>query len=237
MEKKDSIKSALTQIPELVQLTKSLLQNTDRKFAILADQAQKPQAEVSEKSKEKLLEDVRNAIVATRCATPDMSDVAKAISELVVKNIRETIHESSCQAVKEAVKDTPVKVEHFHSHTSIYSMTQMAEKKLKRMVYTSLAACATLFVGLAVGLYCHLNSVEHLAREYADVYFSEYTTKEEAEMLSKNTFTIAFLPKELAKNARLTRTKLSRNKAILKEREKEAKAHDGKFSTKVPLER
>jgi len=228
----NEISKALGQVPELVQATNNLIKDNARKDELIARLLQKrPQAEIPQTEIDK----VTQAVEQTPCALPDTQEIAKAIAVPVMDEIRRSLANEIEQTVSNTVSSIPVK--HIHTHTTLVEMTQMANKELRRTVYVALGCC--IFVLIFVGILAlrHINSTVYLGAEYRDVVKSEFTTEAERQMLTSGTYYFSLLPKESWDNKKYIKQKIRRNQEILRQRQAEAKANDGHYSTSVPLER
>lgn len=238
MADNNEVIKALGQVPELVEKTERVLEDSDKKFRILAEATQKRmQAEIPSSEIEKVSEAVAAAVSRTRCATPDTDEVSRLVAGNITKFLTESMKSVTIEAVKEAVEGTPVKVEHHHTHTTLKYMCQMAEETLRNWILgLAIYSIILSFAGILIGV-SYLNSDKYLGAKYTEIYFSKYTTDAERKMLDANTYTVGFMPREFDKTPKLVKQKIKRNQQILSQREAEAKANKGKFSTKVPLER
>lgn len=238
MADNNEVIKALGQVPELVEKTERVLEDSDKKFRILAEATQKRmQAEIPSFEIEKVSNAAANAVSRTRCATPDTDEVSRLVAGNITKFLTESVKSVTIEAVKEAVEGTPVKVEHHHTHTTLRYMCQMAEKTLSNWILALLIYSLFLtFTGILIG-YTYFNGENYISEQYAKIYFSKYTTDAERNMLDANTYTVGFMPREFGKTPKLVKQKIKRNQQILSQREAEAKANKGKFSTTVPLER
>ncbi len=237
MENNEIIKS-LGQVKELTERAKNVLEDSDKKFRILAEAMQmRMQAKIPSSEIDKVSAAVADAISRTKCATPDISEVSQSLADDVFKKISVIVGGTVKDAVMTAVADTPVKVEHNHTHTTLGYMCQMAEKTLRNWIIGLVIYCTVLSIAGTVIAIDYLNGDKYLGKEYAEIYFSKYTTDAEKKTLNTNTYIVAFMPREFNRTPKLVKQKIKRNQMILSQREAEAKANRGKYSTKVPLER
>ena len=238
MTENNEVIKALGQVPELVEKTKRVLEDSDKKFRILAEATQKRmQAEIPSSEIEKISNIVAATVSRTKCARPDTDEVSRLVAGNIMTTLTESVMAMTIDAVKAAVADTPIKVEHNHTHTTLTYMCQMAEKTLRNWILgLAIYSIVLSFVGILIGV-SYLNSDKYLGAKYAEIYFSKYTTDAERKMLDANTYMVGFLPREFDKTPKLVKQKIKRNQQILSQREMEAKAKKGKYSTIVPLER
>lgn len=234
MNENNEIYKSLGQVPELVKLAQNLIQNIEKLSKLVAELCKRQaKAYVPKEEHDKLAQTISN----TPCAAPDMTEVAGKLSNAVMRTLVRDIHDEAVNAVKEAVKDTPVKVEKNVHYTSSWEMSHIADKALARRFWIMLSVTVLTSLLIAIGAYEYFNSKMYLAKQYMEVYNSKYTTDEERKMLREDTFTVGAMPLEYHKSPGLVKAKIKRNKQILQQRNEEAKANKGKFSTRVPLER
>lgn len=228
----NEIISALGQVPELVKATKTLLEAQEKTNAVLAEgQKERVLAEIPESAIDKVADAAADRVSRTKCATPDTIE----ISRNVAKEIANIVYSSVVDAAKTAIENTPMKQE--VQHTFGIEMIQYANKEARRLAYSALALAIIFGVGSVITIATITNGKEHLGKEYAEVYFSKYTTESERQALGESCYTISFLPKELSSNKALLKQRIKQNKMILKQREQESRANKGKFSTETPLVR
>ena len=234
MNDNNEIYKSLGQIPELVKLVQNLIQSIETLTKMVADVCKRQvKAYVPREEHDKLAQTISH----TRCAAPNMAEVSGSLSNAVMQTISRSIYDETVNAVKEAVRETPVKVDHTHFHTTTWEYAQRAEKKVRRaMIVLSIWSILAALL-IAIGAYEYFNSQVHFGKQYEEIYKSTYTTDEEREMLGEDIYYYGFVPKEYRKSPGLVKAKIKRNKQILRQRKDEAKANKGKFSTKVPLER
>lgn len=238
MAENNELISALANVPELVKTTKIVLEDTEKKYKILAEAVQKRmQAEIPSSEIEKISGAASTAVSRTKCASPDVAEAGQLIAAEAAKAITDIIKPVAIEAVKAAVADTPVIVKHQHTHTTLGQMCQMAEKTIHNWIVGLAIYSIILTLAGGVATYFILNGEKHVGTEYADIYFSKYTTAAERKMLNNNMYIVSFLPQEFSNTPGLVKQKIKRNKQILAQRKAEAAANKGKYSTKVALER
>lgn len=229
---------ALGQIPELVEATKLVLADNDKRFAFLAEAVQKRiKAEIPASEINKVSTAVSASVSNTRCIMPDVSAVSQEIAERSLAEMMSIIRRITIKTVQDAVKDTPITVKHIHTHTTLKEMTQLAQEKTQRWLFALLITCSILTASSVFFAHLYFNSEMYLGQQYAEICFSKYTTLDESKLLREGCYGISFLPQEYDKNLHLLKQRINRNRQILKAREVEAKANKGKFSKKNALER
>lgn len=238
MTENNEIIKALGQVPELVEKTERVLEDSDKKFRILAEATQKRiQAEIPSSEIEKVSNAAAAAVSRTRCTTPDTNEVSRLVAGNIARFLTESVKSVTTEAVKAAVEGTPVKVEHVHTHTTLKEMSEMVEKKLFNCIIGfAIYSFILTFAGILFA-YSYFNSKYYLGEQYTEIYCSKYTTDTERKMFKADTDTIVIIPREFDNAPKLVKQKIKRNKQILKQRKAEANANKGKFSTKILLER
>lgn len=230
----NKILEALAQVPNLVETTKKVVecnaafmkQNSDlltkRMDAVI------PASEVSK---------LTDAVSHTPCAQPDLSGVAPAIAKDVASLLASNLRQTTSDCIHKAFEDTPVKVEHIHTHTTLGHLTRMAEGTIRSWLIGLACVCGILICFIAGCCYEYYNSSAYIGRKYCDVCFSRYTTDEEREALKADCYSVSFVPREFKKNRKLVKEKIRRNEAILTQRQIEAEKNKGVWTTRTPLER
>lgn len=233
MPENNELYKSLGQVPELVKTAQNQSANIENLSKMVAELTKRQaKAYVPREEHDKLAQTISN----TPCAAPDMSDVAENLSNAMMRTLVRGIHDEAVNAVKDAVKDTPVKVEHTHLHTSMWDYAQRAEKKV-RGAMAALAIWSVLATLIIVfGIWKYVNSEVFVGKQYEEIYRSPYATDEERKMLGDDLYYYGIVPEEFHKTPALVKAKIKRNKEILSQRKAE-KASKGKFSVKVPLER
>ncbi len=238
MELNNKILESLSKIPKLVEVVERLLEDNEKKFNILTKVAQnKVQAEVSPEEIDKVSEAVKKSVSSTSCALPDTSKVSTEISEKVAAEIRDVIYADVKAAASTAIKDTPQVTKKEVSLLAPWEAAKFAENKTRQFNRFLVIACAILFLALGVCVYGYFGGKVFLGKQYADIYFSKYTTDAEKEMLLKDVYDVSFVPKEYFKAPARVRQKIRSNKQILRKRKAEASTNKDQYSTSVPLER
>ena len=89
-----------------------------------------------------------------------------------------------------------------------------------------------LLAGLAIGTAYILESEVYLGQRCWEVYTSKYLTADEKKEMHDELYGLSAYPRKYVDRPRALRERLKENKSILKERQKQAKNNDGKFSVK-----
>lgn len=238
METNNEVIKALGQIPELIETNKTVIIESEKKYNLLATTLQKPrQLAIPEAEVNKIMSATVSAVRNTKCAAPDVSEMSRYAAKDIVEKIHTDIRSEITSAVKAAIADVPVKVEHHHTHTTLRYMCEMAEETLRNWIL-ALAIYAGILTLVGIVSACsYFNGDKYLGAQYVDIYLSKYTTDAERKMLDDNVYTVGFMPIEFNKTPKLVKQKIKRNRQILEQRKAEANANKGKFSTKVPLVR
>ena len=100
-----------------------------------------------------------------------------------------------------------------------------------RVVY---ALMALLCVGMMLW---YRNSEHYWGGQYLNIVQSKHTTDEEKKALWEDAYVVDALPKEYDLHPLSVKANVKQNKKVLREREKEAKSNNCKWSAKVPIER
>jgi hypothetical protein len=238
MENQNQIIEALGKVPGLVEAAEKTLEACEEFKKMLADLLKRQiHANIPTEELNKVGSAAATAVAHTRCAMPDTTGLAQQIADKAISNMRPVIKAETELGVKDGMKDTPVVVKHEHSYYPTYEMTKVANEKLAQRFWIMLTI--TLVMALLSGLnaYRYFNSESHTGKAYMEIYRSKYATEAEQKMLGSEVYNTGFVPQEYYKSPEVVKAKIKRNKEILKQREAEAKANKGKFSTKVPLER
>lgn len=238
MADNNEIIKALGQVPELVETTKKVLEDNDKKFKILADATQKRmQAEIPYSEIKKISDAAGASVAHTKCASPDTDEVSRLVAGNISRFLAKSLKEIAIEAVKEAVADTPVTVEHHHTHTTLGYMCKMAEATLRNWIIGLACGCWLLVCAILYLCFANSSNPARVGQQYYDVYCSKYTTNSEREALKEGCYSVSILPKEFDKNPRIVKSKLRRNKQIIKQRKAEARVKKGVYSTTPALER
>lgn len=235
MDEKNQIIEALGKVPELVVAAEKTLEACEEFKKMLAERAL--HADIPEEEVKKVTYATAQTVSRTRCAPPDTTDLAQQIADKTSSIMRSIIKTETELGVKDVMKDTPLTVKHEHSYYPSYEMAKIADKKLKQRYWIMFAVTSALILFCGLNAVRYYNSKDHIGKAYMEIYSSKYTTDEERKMLGNEVYDTGFVPKEYRNSPSLVQAKIKRNKEILRQREMEAKANKGKYSTKVPLER
>lgn len=238
MEINNKILEALSKIPKLVELAERLMAESKIKSDILAKAVQnKVQAEIPPEEIDAFTKAVTESVRRTPCASPNLSQVSAEIANKVAAEIRDMVYADVKAATSAAIKDTPHVTRKEVTLLPPWESTQFAEDSTRRLNHVLLALCIVFMVAFGLCAWGHFGSDAYVGKQYMKICTSEYATRAEKEMLWKDTSTVSVVPDEYDKLPKLVRQKIRRNKEILRQREKEAKANKGEYSTPVPLER
>ncbi len=230
----NKILEALSQVPELVEATKTANKINQEQSKLLAEIAQRNvHAEIPGSEIEKITAEVEEKVKSTACSLPETNELAQQIADRVLNRVDDTIATS----VEETVRSTPIKLEHLHIHTTTHALSQYADEASKKWLLILTIVCWLLSTIIIFGIYWYTNSEYYWAKEYTELYLSKYTTDAERNLLKENTYPVGILPKKFSQDAEFVKAKIKQNKAVLKERRRQAKANGGKYRTNTPLER
>lgn len=236
MDINNKILEALSKIPNLVVLVERLLAEFKIKFDILAKAAQnKAQAEIPPEAIDAVTTAVTESVRRTPCASPNLSQVSAEIAKKVYEEIRDTVYDNVRAAASLAIQNTPMTQN--VAFAPSWEVAKYAEEKTRRKNHVLTILCVVLGIALGLCTWYIFGNEAHLGQQYVKIHDSKYTTDAEREMLRKNTVPVSFLPGEYENTPRLVRQKIRRNKEILRQRQAEAKANDGDYTTSIPLER
>ncbi len=234
----NDVSKSLSKIPELTEQFKTLMEENDKKAALIAQLLNKQvNAVIPNDEIQRLSKSVSDAISHTRCATPSIPEITEAIAYAIANKAADVIDKTAKESVKEVLKSVPLKVEHVHTHTTLWDLRKSADEKLKNI--NTVLLCFSIWASLAIGigLACFFNSDFYLGQQYVELVGSGYLTEAEKKTLWNDVYVVSALPKEYSKVPDQVKYKLNMNKKILKMRMREAKANKGKYSTKIPIER
>lgn len=204
------------QLALLVEKNNALIQKMEERDAVYAQILQKKQkAEIPDDELKKIRDTVENA----KCGLPDTSDVENKITDGVTSSVRSTL----INEVREAVRREYIPSE------------RVEDLKDKLIIYRVVCAMLVIII-LGVAL-IYRNSEQYWGSQYVKVAESKYLTSEEKKILWNDIYAIEALPKEFESNPAYVKAKIKQNVSVLKERKKEAKANNGKWSPRVPIER
>lgn len=234
MDEKNKVLEALGKLPELVDSVNAIIDESEKKDAFLAKMAEtKVEAQMSEAGMHEIVDAVTEAIKATPCGVPDVSQTSQLFADAICENVKELVGE----AVKEKVSNTAIKLEKHHYHTMTWDLSSYADKKTRQRFRILLILCLGLIGLVTCGIYLYLNCDIYWGEQYKEIYESEYTTDAERVALENDLFLTGYLPKEYKKNPKLVKEKIRRNQEIIRHRKMEdANKNGGKATVKTPLE-
>lgn len=235
MDNKNTIAEALSQVPELTETAKMAIEQNERILAAFSKLMEKRvRAEIpAEEVADKVITPLSDVIRRTPCAAPDVT----ATSELIAKGVLKQVRNEVSASVREAVQDTPIKLDHHHTHTTALGLMEYANEKLKSWLWILITLCSTLLIGLMSCVMWYYNSDAYWGQQYAEIATSTYATEAEKDMLWADIYAESVLPKEYPKNTSYVKAKIKQNKKVLKQRRLKGKDKNGNYSTTVPLER
>ena len=234
MEENNELYKSLGQVPELVKLAQNQSKQIDRLSQMVAQVIQRQMtATIPAEEHQKMARTIAN----TPCAAPNMTEVAESLSKSIMRMVGSGIHDGAVNAVKDAVKDTPVTVTNEHVYKPSWEMTKIADETLTRRFWIMFCITAAVVLGVTFGTFKYFNSDFYFSQQYEEIRRSKFLTDDERKMLNADTYYVGIIPKEFYNAPDLVKAKIKRNKQILRQRQAEAKHNNGKFSTKVPLER
>lgn len=238
MDINNKILEALSKVPKLVEVVERVLDEIAKKFTILVDVAQKrAQAEIPPEAIDAVTTAVTESVRRTPCASPNLSQVSAEIANKVAAEIRDMVYADVKAATSAAIKDTPHVTRKEVTLMPPWESTQFAEDSTRRLNHVLLTLCIVFMAAFGICAWSLFSSEAYWGQQYVKIRTSDYTTDVEREMLWKDARPVSVLPREYEQMPKLVRQKIRRNKEILRQREAEAKANKGQYSTRVPLER
>ena len=229
-----SILEALAKVPELIEATKTIIEQNEKTNAVFAKMLEhRAKAEIPNEEVQKVVRSVTDSVLRTSCAAPDVSDCSELIAQGVLNRTRGAVE----NAVRETVQNTPITLEHHHTHTTALGLAQMAEEKTRNLLTLVSIGLGALLLWIGIAIVWYYHSDTYWGEQYFDVVCSEFATEDEKAMLWENHYNISVLPKEYRSNPSHVKAKIKQNKQVLKQRRRKGKDKNGNFSTDVPLER
>lgn len=230
----NSFTEVLAKVPELVETTKTIIEQNEKINAIFGKALeQRAQAEIPNEEVQKVVRSVTEGVQRTCCAAPDVSESSELIAQSVLKRTLGAFE----NAVHDVIKNTPISLEHHHTHTTAVGLTKMADEKTRNLLTLCCIAIGILLLWIGVAIYCYYDSDAYWGEQYLEVLYSAYATKAETSALGEGCYYVSVLPKEYKTNPSFVKSKIKQNQKVLAERRKQAKDKKGTFSTIVPLER
>ncbi len=230
----NKILEALSQVPGLVEATKisnEINQEQSKLLAAISERnvhADIPSAEV-----EKVTKAVEEKVMATKCSLPD----TEALTEELADGVLHKVEGAIMSAVEKKIKDTPVKLEHHHTHATSYELAHYADKGARKLVSILAGLCALLALWCAGSAFWYFHSEYYWAKEYRDILFSDVTTETEMNQLREGTYTVGCLPREFSEDPGAVKVKIKQNKAIIEQRRRQAEKNKGRYSSQPALVR
>ena len=113
MADNNEVIKALGQVPELVKKTERVLEDSDKKFRILAEAFHKRmQAEIPSSEVDKVANAAVAAVNRTKCASPNTDEVSHLVAENIARAMNDSVKSIITEAAKEAIDGMSLKVEH-----------------------------------------------------------------------------------------------------------------------------
>lgn len=230
----NSVTEALAKVPELVETTKTIIEQNEKINAIYGKALEhRAQAEIPDEEVRKVVRSVAEGVQRTRCAAPDVSESSELIAQGVLKRVQGAVEDT----VRDVIKNTPITLEHHHTHATAVGLTKMADEKTRNLLTLCCIAIGILLLWIGVAIYCYYHGDAYWGEQYLEVLYSPYATKAETSALGEGCYYVSVLPQEYKTNPSFVKARIKQNKAVLSERRKQAKVNQGKYSTKVPIER
>ncbi len=230
----NEILTALGALPELVNSTKSLIEESEKKDAFLAKIAEnKVEAQMSDEGKQEIVDLVKEAIMTTPCAAPSVSESGQLIANAVCENVKEFVGE----AVRDKVSSMSIKLEHHHTHNTSWELAKWADKAAKKWILVLIILSGCLALCSLGSIIWFFNSELYWGWRYREVCSSEYTTEEERTILWDDLIPTGFLPKKYKSNPDYVKAKIKQNESVLKVRREQAKRNKGHYTISAPIEK
>ena len=230
----NKILEALSQVPALVeatQMSNEIIQEQSKLLAKISERnvhANIPDAEL-----EKVTKAVEERVMATTCSLPDTESLTEELADGVLCKVTEAI----MSAVEEKIKDTPVKLEHHHTHVTTYDLARYADKGARNLVLFLAGLCTILTLWSVGSAFWYFQSESYWAKEFRDILFSDVTTETEMKQLREGTYTVGCLPREFSEDPGAVKVKIKQNKAIIEQRRRQAEKNKGRYSSQPALVR
>lgn len=225
---------ALAEVPALVENTNHLIDTIakrDENYAKVL--LQRVKATVPDDELQKVSEVASRAVAQTQCAMPDAEAMISKITDGVLNDVQHAVG----SAVEQKIKSMPIQLEHHHTHVTAFSLVDKASEAAKTMIVILVILCGVLILAIGGNALKYYNSDVYWGQKYLEIVTSKYITKEEKALLWQNVYAVSALPPEFDNNPDYVIVKMKQNKAVIEERQKEAKANKGRWSVKIPIER
>lgn len=230
----NSVIEAVSKLPDLVETTNIIINQNEKTNALFAKVlAHRAQAEIPHEEVEKVVRSVIDGVQHTRCAAPDVTKASELIAQAVLNRTQGAVED----AVRETVRNTPVTLEHHHTHVTAMGLVKFAEEKTRNLLTLVSIGLGALLLWIGIAIVWYYNTDTYWGEQYIDVAYSAYTTEAEKTMLWDNLYSVSVLPKEYKTNPSHVKAKIKQNKQVLKQRRRKGKDKNGNYSTTVPLER
>lgn len=230
----NSVIEALSKVSDLVETTKIIIDQNEKTNAIFAKVLEhRAQAEIPHEEVEKVVRSVVDGVQHTRCAAPDVTKASELIAQAVLNRTQGAVED----AVRETVRNTPVTLEHQHTHVTALGLVKFAEEKTRNLLTLVSIGLGALLLWIGIAIVWYYNTDTYWGEQYNEVACSNYATEEERNMLWEDIYAKSVLPKEYKTNPSHVKDKIRQNKKVLKQRRRKGKDKNGNFSTDVPLER
>lgn len=238
MDNNTEILNALKLIPELLQRIEQLIEDNASLRELIAEVLKKRiEAEVPDEQLKRIASVAANAVAHTSCTLPDPGDLSQAVAQKASSLFHESIQTDTAQIMKKVIKDTPLTVEHHHTHASLYEITKLAGDKARK-AFITLSVLVALLISILVGAaYAYYTSDVYWGKRYAKICRSPYITDDEQEALWKDIYALSALPAENQRNPSTTRKNIKRYEEILEQRRAEARTNKGKYTVRESLKR
>ena len=236
MEDSNDILKALGRIPELAEAAKKILEANEEFKKLSAEMMKRcVQADVSQDGLQKVYAAAAKGVKETSCRLPDTDELSERIANRAATYFANNLSEGLQGTIHEAFNGA--KLQHVYTYARPDDLLDAMRPRARAWTIIASILCGILIIFVVgMGIYQH-HTEEHYGRLYMQVLDSKYITEEEFEMLRKNTYSISALPVEFNKTPKLVMRRIERNIETIKLREEEARAKNGRFSAKVPLER
>ena len=219
---------------QFIEKVKSLIEKVDQRDVVYAKiLQQKKEATLPESEVQKVTEAVKEAVQTTQCSMPDTESLTEELADGVLCKVTEAI----MSAVEEKIKDTPVKLEHHHTHATTYDLARYADKGARNLVLFLAGLCTILTLWSVGSAFWYFQSESYWAKEYRDILFSDITTETEMKQLREGTYTVGCLPREFSEDPGAVKVKIKQNKAIIEQRRRQAEKNKGRYSSQPALVR
>ena len=234
----NDVSKSLSKIPELTEQFKTLMEENDKKAALIAQLLHKQvNAVIPDDEIQRLSKSVSEAVSHTCCATPSIPEITEAIAYAIANKTADVIDKTAVESVKEVVKSVPLKVEHVHTHTTLWDLRKTADEKLKNINTALLCFFIWAVLVIGIGLAYYFNSESYIGQQYTELVGSKYLTEAEKKALWDDVYAVSALPNGYSNSPALIKDNLRRNQKIIKMRKREAQANKGKFSIDTPVVR